>query len=47
MNALSNLNQYLKDLEYSTTELLDNMEKSGDLLHHDLNYKIKSVLEQI
>lgn len=45
MNMMHSLNNCLKDLEYSTSELLDNVEKSGVLLKTDIGYKIKSGLE--
>lgn len=45
MNMMHQLNDCLKDLEYSTSELLDNVEKSGALLKTDIGYKIKSGLE--
>jgi len=35
----------LKDLLYSTKELSENFEKSGELLQTDLGFKIKSGLE--
>lgn len=39
------LNDCLKDLEYSTSELLENVERSGSLMKSDIKYKIKSGLE--
>lgn len=45
MNMMHQLNDCLKDLEYSTSELLENVERSGSLLKTDIAYKIKSGLE--
>lgn len=44
MNMMHQLNDCLKDLEYSTSELLENVERSGSLMKSDIKYKIKSVL---
>lgn len=45
MNMMHGLNDCLKDLEYSTSELLENVERTGTLLKTDIAYKIKSGLE--
>lgn len=45
MNMMHQLNDCLKDLEYSTSELLENAERSGSLLKSDISYKIKSTLD--
>ena len=45
MNMLYNLNDNLKELEYSTSELLENVERTGSLLKQDITFKIKSGLE--
>jgi hypothetical protein len=45
MNELDKLNKLLKELVYSSKELLTNVEKSGELLKTDLAYKIRSGLE--
>ena len=42
---LGKLNSMLKDLLYSSTELMLNVEKSGKMLHEDLAFKIRSGLE--
>ena len=39
------MNSKLKDLLYSSKELCENLEKSGELLQTDLSFKIKSSLE--
>ena len=45
IKELSKLNSLLKDLLYSSKELCDNVEKSGELLTQDLGFKIRSGLE--
>lgn len=45
IKELGKLNQRLKDLLYSSKELCENFEKSGELLQTDLGFKIKSGLE--
>ena len=47
MNMMYQLNECLKDLEYSTSELLENVERSGSLLKSDIHYKIKSGLDSM
>jgi hypothetical protein len=45
IKELNKLNSMLKDLLYSSKELSENVEKSGELLNQDLGFKIRSGLE--
>ena len=45
LKELSNLNSMLKDLFYTSKELMTNVEKSGKMLEEDLAFKIRSGLE--
>ena len=47
LKELTKLNTLLKELQYSSSELQENIEKSGELLQSDLDYKIKSGLEAL
>lgn len=45
MKSLGKLNAALKELSYFSSELQKNVEKSGQLLANDLEFKIRSGLD--
>jgi hypothetical protein len=47
LTKLTNLNNLLQDLLYSTKELSNNVDKSSEYIQNDLHLKIRSDLESL